>query len=72
VTSKQAKNTNAKNAQDNSRWFDDSHAQFTLEFMKNLANATELRQKSKKQDMFVQHVDYTRDLCGFLLATNLK
>jgi putative salt-induced outer membrane protein YdiY len=52
-----AKNANAKNAQDNSRWFirfDDSHAQFTLEFMKNLAKATEeLRQKSKKQDVFV-------------------
>jgi len=46
-----AKNANAKNAQDNNNWFirfDDSHAQFNRDFMKNLANATEdLRQKSK-------------------------
>ena len=38
-----AKNANAKNSHDTSRWFirfDDSHAQFTKEFMSNLAKAT--------------------------------
>jgi hypothetical protein len=71
-----AKNANARDSQDNLKWFirfDDSHAEFNLEFMEKLARATsELREKTNNQDLFVCHVDYTQDLRGFFLANNLK
>lgn len=58
-----AKNANAKNSNDNSKWFirfEDSHASFTTGFLLKLASATkELRETSKRKDVFICHIDYT-------------